>query len=380
MKRIVSTVMAALALPSSAYASPVPSQVDDIPVVLLLDTGAGQVLYARQPELRFVPASMTKVMTAFVAFREMTENRLRADREFMVSAETARIWRGKGTSLDLAPGARISTDTLLHGIATVSANDASVVLAEGYAGSIPAWSALMNEAAGELGMKDSRFATPNGWPDNGATYVSAYDLARLAQAMIARYPDLYHRYFGQKHMVWNGRVLRSHDPTIGIVPGADGIKTGFTREAGFNFLGSAKRDGRRLVMVVAGARSEAQRAAASRALLEWGFAGWTRRGIFAPAALIGEAKVQGGSDHSVPLYAAGPIYVVLPRGGNPLITLRIRYNGPLIAPIDKGDTVAELEVSVDGKPNGRTPLFAAKSIDKSNIIERLLNGLRWFVG
>lgn len=352
-----------------------PAEVAAIPVTLLVDLGSGQVLTARQPDLSFVPASMTKVMTAYVAFEEMGAGRLKADRRFTVSDDTARAWNGRGASLRLNAGQTLTADTLLHAIATVSANDAAVALAEGYAGSVPAWAGRMNQAAHRLGMTASRFHTPNGWPDGGQTYVSARDLATLAQAMITRHPELYRRYFGQKRMTWNGQVLQSHDPTVGVVPGADGIKTGFTREAGYNFLGSAERQGRRLVMVVAGAKSEAQRAVASRTLLEWGFSAWAARPLFAAQTPIAKAHVQGGAARELPLVAPTPVYAVVPRGGSEPISLRVVYQGPLVAPIAKGATVAELEVRVGTMPPGRVPLQAAEAVAVAGPLDRIVNGL-----
>jgi D-alanyl-D-alanine carboxypeptidase (penicillin-binding protein 5/6) len=352
-----------------------PPEVAAIPVSLLVDLGSGQVLEARRPDLSFVPASVTKVMTAYVAFEEIAAGRLPLDREFTVGEATARQWSGLGTSLDLAPGQRISVDTLLHGIATVSANDGAVVLAEGYAGTVPAWAALMNGAAKRLGMASSRFSSPSGYPDGGATYVSARDLTRLAQAMITRYPALYHRYFGQKYMAWNGKILKSHDPTVGVVAGADGIKTGFTREAGYNFLGSARRGDRRLVMVIAGAKSGDERAAASRALLEWGFTAWAARPLFKARSPIASARVQGGDAREVPLVAASPVYAVIPRGTKEPISLRVVYRGPIAAPIAKGTPIAQLEVRVGNMEPGRVPLYAGRSVQVAGPFDRVVNGL-----
>jgi len=361
--------------PPSPLSPPPPPEIAPIPVSLLVDLGSGQVLTARKPDRSFVPASMTKVMTAYVAFEEMAANRLSPSRVFTVGDATARRWRGAGTSLDLAAGQNLTADTLLHGIATVSANDASVVLAEGYAGDVAGWTAMMNAEASRLGMTRSRFATPNGWPDGGATYVSARDLVTLARAMITRHPQLYRRYFGRKHMSWNGKVLQSHDPTVGVVAGADGIKTGHTAEAGYNFLGSARRGERRLVMVVAGAKSESERAAASRALLEWGFSAWEARPLFAAGAQVAEARVQGGAAREVPLVAAGPVYAALPRGTAAPVSLRLVYRGPIAAPIARGAPVAQLEIAVAGMQPGRVPLYAARDVAVAGPVDRLVNGL-----
>ncbi|MEO6093410.1 MAG: D-alanyl-D-alanine carboxypeptidase family protein [Novosphingobium sp.] len=367
--------VAALSATAGDAAPAPPREVAPIPVSLLVDIGSGQVLEERDAERRFLPASMTKVMTAYVAFEEIAAGRLKLDREFTVREETSRMWRRRITSLYLQPERRLDTHTLLHGIATVSANDAAVVLAEGYAGSVPGWSALMNREARKLGMTQSSFATPNGWPDGGLTQVSAHDLVTLASAMIRRHPGLYRHFFGQKEMTYNGVTQKNHDPTLGVVPGADGIKTGHTNEAGFNFLGSAERGGRRLVMVIGGSASGPQRATAARALLEWGFSAWRTRPLFAAGATVARGRVQGGRARSVPLVAAGPVYAAMPIGTTQPVKLTLHYRGPILAPVAKGAPVAELEIDVLGQRPGRVPLYAGRSVSEAGPLDRLLNGL-----
>jgi D-alanyl-D-alanine carboxypeptidase (penicillin-binding protein 5/6) len=318
---------------------------------------------------------MAKVMTIFVALEEMKAGRLPTERKVVVADVTARQWNGRGTSLYLKGGQEIDIDTLLHGIATVSANDAAVVLAESYAGDVSRWCAMMNDQAQRLGMTSSHFATPNGWPDGGATYVSARDLVTLAEELVTRHPELYRHYFGQKRMVFGGVEQQSHDPTVGVVRGADGIKTGHTNEAGYNFLGSAERDGRRLIMVVAGAHSETERAAASGALLEWGFAEWRERPLFAANKPVATARVQGGNARQVPLVADRAIAAVFPKGETGAIALTLNYDGPLVAPIAKGAKIAELEIRAGNAPPNRLPLFAGTSVGKAGPIDRLINGV-----
>ncbi len=353
-----------------------PPELAGLPVVLLEDMGSGQVLYARNPDRRFLPASMTKVMTAYVAFEEIRRGRLKRQQVIVVSEKAAREWNAKGTSMYLTAGERVSVCSLLHGVMTASANDAAVVLAEGHGGGIKGWTYLMNDAARRLGMSGSRFATPNGWPDGGRTYVTASDLVRLASAMIRGFPKDYAAYSGHTSFKWKDRMLYSHDPVTGVVAGADGIKTGFTREAGHNFLGSAERDGRRLVMVTGGAVSEQQRAEASRALLEWGFAQWRARPLFRPGERIAKAKVQGGTEPEVALNAGLPVYATLPRSEDRPIKLRVKYKGPVEAPIAKGEAIAELEIQVSGMSVGRVPLVAAQAVGVGGPIDRLVNGFK----
>ena len=352
-----------------------PSEVADIPVVLLVDQNSGQILFERQADLRFVPASMTKAMSAYVAFEQIAEARLKPEQSFTMRPEAWAEWHGKGTSMNLRSGQSVSLDMLLHGLTTVSANDAAVVIAEGASGSIAGWTSQMNAEAAKLGMTGSHFATPNGWPDNGATYVSARDMVRLGDALITRHRDLYHRYFGQKQFTWNNVTQQNHDPTVGVIPGADGIKTGHTNEAGFNFLGSAERGGRRLIIVIGGAKSEAERTAASRALLEWGFSAWQSRPLFARGVRVGEARVQGGDARQVDLLAARSIAAVLPSGTGTVAGLRIVYRGPLRAPLAKGAEVAELEILTNSLPPSRVPLITARAIGKAGPLDRLRNGL-----
>lgn len=351
-----------------------PAETADLPVVLLVDLGSGQALYHRNPDRRFLPASMTKVMTAYVAFEEIRRGRLSREQVFVVPEQVARDWNGRGTSMYLLPGERVSVDSLLRGVMTASANDAALVLAEGHAGGVKGWTYLMNGAARRLGMTGSHFASVNGWPDGGQTYVNAHDLVRLARAMIRDFPKDYAAYSGHTSFRWHDRMLYSHDPVSGVVAGADGIKTGYTREAGYNFLGSAERDGRRLVMVTGGAASEEQRVAASRALLEWGFAKWRARPLFRPGEQISTALVQGGNEDTVPLIAKHPIYATLPRTADMPIALRVVYNGPVTAPIAKGQTIAELEIKVGDMPAGRVPLVAAHAVDRGGAMDRLVNG------
>lgn len=384
MRTILPAVVVALAVGASALAAappPPPPIVHQAPVALLADLGSNQVLLAQGEKMRFLPASMAKVMTAYVAFEQMAKGELKASDSYTVKEATAHQWSGKGTSLFLKPGETIPVDALLHGIATVSANDASVVLAEGFAGDVPTWTRMMNAEAARLGMRDSHFNTPNGWPDNGATYVSAADLVTLSRALIERHPGYYRTYFGQKRFTWDGVERESHDPTVGIVPGADGIKTGHTREAGYNFLGSAARDGRRLVMVVAGAKTEAERAAISRQLLEWGFSAWRKFALFPANTLVGTAQVQDGTEHSVGLLAPRDIYAAIPREAAAPAALTIRYNGPIVAPIAEGAEIARLEIRwSQTAPPSHVALRAARAVPRAGPFHRLLNGLAGLFG
>ena len=371
--------------PAPAYAAPgqasAPASASQAKIALLVDLGSGQTLFAHKPTTPFLPASITKSMTLLVAFDLIAAGKLREDQLITVRPETAQAWSGKGTSFYLKPGMQVNLRDLLLGISTASANDAAVVVAESSAGSVPAWLDLMNARAKSLGMTSSRFATPNGWPDGGKTQVSARDLVLLGQTLVQEHPQLYQRYIGKPAVLWNGATFANHDPFAGVVPGADGIKTGHTREAGFNFLGSVERAGRRLMIVIGGAPSEAARSAAARDLVEWGFAAWQSHPVAAVGTIVGAARVQDGDSSSVPLALAAPLQVALL--GEPAsparLTTRIVYRGPLQAPIQRGKIVAELELAVDGGTPARFPLRAARDIDRAGPMRRIINAIMGIV-
>jgi len=352
-----------------------PAELAPVPVALLVDLGSGQVLYAKEPDRRFVPASITKVMTLYVAFELLARGQLRPEQVFRMSEGAYRDWHAVGSTMFLDRAHDVTVHDLLMGIANVSANDGCIVLAEGAAGSVPNWLALMNAEARRLGMKDSHFGTPNGWMDEGQTYVSAHDLATLAQAMLVRHPDLYRTYIGHPTMTWNGITQRNHDPILGKLEGADGIKTGFTNQAGYGFLGSAIRDGRRLVMVIGGAYTPKDRAKAAEALMNWGFAAFDSRTLFSAGEQVGTAAVQQGEARSLPLVAPGPISAASPRGTRAPVRLRVVYAGPLEAPVRKGDIVAELEITVGNRTGHRVPLAAGADVPRAGLLARLRNGL-----
>lgn len=364
----------ALAQPHGAMVPRPPASAAQAPVAMLAQAGTGQVLYARRPDLRFVPASVTKVMSAYVAFDMLDGGRLRTDQAMVVRSDTFARWHGQGTSMGLRAGERVPARALLQAMMTVSANDAAVVLAEGAAGSVPAWTAAMNAAARRLGMRNSHFATPNGWPDNGATYVTARDLVTLGNALVHDHPDFYRAYVGRRAMTWNGVSGVNRDPLLGRVAGADGIKTGHTREAGFNFLGSVERGGRRLLVVVAGAPDEATRLKVARDLVEWGFSAWHGRLLWPAGAKIGAARVQGGASRSVNLAASYPVWFSTSSPGTKIF-VSLKYRGPLVAPIRQGDEVARLViVGADGS-HAEAPLIAAEAVAVAGPLDRLWNGL-----
>jgi D-alanyl-D-alanine carboxypeptidase (penicillin-binding protein 5/6) len=288
----------------------------------------------------------------------------------------------------LSPGEQVSVENLLKGIITLSGNDASVVLAECIGGTEPAFADRMNENAKRLGLTNSHFGNSNGWPDEGVTYVSARDLATLARAEIENYPDLYKKFYSLTQFTW-GKTLGSgtditqanRNPLLGRVPGADGLKTGHTDEAGYGFTGSAEQNGRRLIMVVAGLDSFNQRIEESVRLMQWGFNAWQAKPLFKKDTVVGTANVQLGGSSEVNLVAPRDLNITIPAGLlSKVSSMKIRYQGPIKAPIAKGQHVADLVVTTSDSGEQVMPLVAADEVGEAGFFARAWIGLKQLLG
>ena len=378
------SLLLASAAPAKAPPFETPAQ-----VAYLIDLSSGAVLYAKDADRRMPPASMAKMMTTNVAFELIKKGDLALNKMCTVRPETWQKWHGPqaGSTMFLSPNEQVSVENLLHGIVTLSGNDASVVLAECIAGTEEAFANVMNENAKRLGLTNSQFGNSNGWPDEGRTYVTARDLATLARAEIEQHPDLYKKFYSQTSFTW-GKTLGSganitqanRNPLLGRVPGADGLKTGHTEEAGYGFTGSAEQNGRRLIMVVAGLTSFNQRIEESVKLMQWGFNAWQSKPLFKAGTTVGSAQVQLGRDDEVALVAPRDLAVTIPAGVLSKVTsTKIRYQGPVKAPITKGQHIADLVVTTT-EGEQVTPLVAAEAIEEAGFFARAWIGLKQLFG
>ena len=371
-----------LAIVSSSIAAETPPFQTEAPVAFLKDLSSGSVLYAKNADRKMPPASLAKMMTVFVAFDLMSQGQLNPHQTFQMKPETYRKWHGQGSTMFISSGERVSVENLLYGIITLSGNDACIVLAEGIAGTEQAFVEQMNAEARRLGLKNSHFGTANGWPDEGRTYVTARDLASLAGATIERFPRLYAQYYAKPHFTWghtvggNAITQANRDPILGRVDGADGLKTGHTEEAGFGFTGSAEQNGRRLVEVVAGLTSSRGRVSESVRLMDWGFRAWHSERLFKAHQHVGDATVQLGAAGEVALEAPRDLAVSLPAGIDEHMKVKVVYDGPVKAPIRKGQHIANLVVTTDSLPPKIMPLVAAHDVHSANILQRIENGAR----
>ena len=377
---------AASSLPAAAAA---PTFETAAPIAYMVDLSSGAVLYDKDSDRRIPPASMAKMMTTHVAFDLIKSGELDPERVCTVRPETWQRWHGPeaGSTMFLSPGEQVSVRNLLHGIVTLSGNDATVVLAECISGTEAGFVALMNRESRELGLRNSNWGNPVGWPDGGVTYTTARDLATIAAATIRDFPELYREYYGRRDFTW-GRTMRTdqpiqqsnRNPLLGRVAGADGLKTGHTAEAGYGFTGSAEQDGRRIIMVVAGLGSFNQRIEESVRFMDWGFRSWQSRPLLRQGERIGAARVQLGSDDEVGLVAPRNLAVTYPAGLGQNIRARIVYDGPVRAPIAQGQHVADLVVQVPDMPPQVTPLVAEQAVGEAGFLGRIWAGLKSLLG
>jgi D-alanyl-D-alanine carboxypeptidase (penicillin-binding protein 5/6) len=383
--------VSATALMTASATAQAPTFDTNAKVAFLIDTSSGAVLYAKNADVRMPPASLAKMMTAEVAFELIDQGKLSLDKMCTVRPETWEKWHGPkaGSTMFLSPNEQVSVENLLHGIVTLSGNDASVVLAECIAGTEQAFVQQMNLQAKRLGMTNSHFGTANGWPDEGVTYVTARDLAKLAEAEIENHFKLYKKFYSQPSFTW-GKTMGGGDaitqanrnPILGKVPGADGLKTGHTEEAGYGFVGSAEQNGRRLIEVLAGLPSWNDRVQQSVRLMSWGFNAWQTKPLYKAGAKVGSAQVQMGSDGEVALVAPRDLAVTYPAGltinGDPKVT--IRYQGPIKAPIAKGQHVADLVVNTGSGGEQVMPLVAADAVGEAGFFGRAWLGFKQLIG
>ncbi|WP_033922794.1 D-alanyl-D-alanine carboxypeptidase family protein [Sphingomonas sp. 37zxx] len=377
---VLPPIVLALATPASAQRPPYDTPA---PVAFIEDLSSGAVLYAKGADRRMPPASMAKMMTAYVIFDMLKKGELKLDQKFRVRPETWERWHGPkaGSTMFLSPNEEVSVENLLYGVVVLSGNDACVVLAEGIAGTEAAFANLMNQRARAIGLSNSQFGNSNGWPDEGRTYVTARDLATLAKVTIEEHPKLYKKFYTRRDFSWgqtmggNAITQANRDPLLGRVDGADGLKTGHTEEAGYGFTGSAEQGGRRLVMVLAGLTSFNQRISESVRFMEWGFGAWKARPIVKKGKRVETADVQLGGESTVGLVAPRDLTITVPSGTSAAITAKVVYQGPIQAPIAAGQHIADLVITSADTGEQRLPLVAETAVAEAGFFGRVWAGL-----
>lgn len=344
---------------------------------LLMDAQSGEVLWQKDAETPMPPASMSKLMTLELLFQRIKDGRVKLSDTFPVSE---RAWRERaGSECFVNIGDRMTVESLIQCIIIVSGNDSTIVVAEALGGTVEGFVTMMNARARELGLAQSHFVNPDGLDVPPGQMMSALDLAKLARHIIYTYPNLYH-YFGEKDFVWSNIHQPNRNPLLFNTSGADGLKTGHIEASGYGLVGSAVRDGRRIIVVLNGLASEKDRADEGARMIETGFREFRRYQLFKPGDGIAEANVFGGTDSTVPLTVKASVAVTLQVDSRPGMKVAVHYNGPLAAPVAQGQQVGTLSVTAPDFPGMAIPLYAAHDVSKVGLFGRMMLGIRALFG
>ena len=333
---------------------------------ILVDAKTGAVLFEKNADQRMPPSSMSKIMTVYKLFEALKNGGLSLTDTFNVSEKA---WRKGGSKMFVRVNSRVKVEDLIRGIIVQSGNDATIVVAEGLAGSEDAFAGELNTTARRLGMTDSNFTNASGWPDPDL-YTTARDLARAALATIKNFPEFYH-YYKEKSFTYNGIRQANRNPTLYRKLGADGLKTGHTRAAGYGLTTSAVRNGRRLVLVINGLPNAKARAVESERILDWGFRVFDNYALFQAGETVTEAQVWMGQQGTVPLNIRQALVLTLPKNVRRQMKVSVVYEQPIPAPIRKGDRLAKLKVTIPGRQTQGIPLYAGNDVMQLGLFSRL---------
>ncbi|NQU56321.1 MAG: D-alanyl-D-alanine carboxypeptidase [Rhodospirillales bacterium] len=364
----------------TAFAAPSSQAVETLAKeVVLLDADTGTILFEKNADVPMAPASMSKLMTIYMIFERLRDGRLSLDDTFSVSENA---WRKGGaksgsSTMFLVPGKRVRIEDLIRGIIVQSGNDACIVIAEGISGSEEAFADEMNERARQIGLTASTFKNSTGWPDPEHR-MSPKDLAILAKLMIEQFPEYYH-YFSEKSFVFNGIKQNNRNPLIYKDMGVDGLKTGHTQDSGYGLTASATRGERRLVLVVNGLSSKKERSREPERLLEWGFREFGNYVLLGAGEIVEEAPVWLGTEATVALMIENELKLTLHKKARREMKVTVNYQGPIPAPVKKGDILATLSVNAPGETTVEVPLVAAADVEQLGLIGRLMAAFKYIV-
>jgi len=374
MRSTLAAFLLVFALPLQAQqpaSSAPPAPLIAAKAYLLLDLSSNQLLAAQNPQQRVEPASITKLMTAYLTFAALRQKTIRPEQAVQVSQ---RAWRAEGSRMFIEPGKPVTVDELMRGMIVQSGNDASIALAETIAGSEDVFAQMMNREAGRLGMKNTHFVNATGLP-HPEHYSTAEDLAKIAAAIIRDFPEHYPLY-SQKEFRYNNITQSNRNRLLWSDPTVDGMKTGYTEAAGYCLITSARRGDRRLLSVILGAAGEAVRAAESQKLLNYGYQFYDGVRLYAANQPVAALRVYKGSANSVKTGFLADLYLTLPKGQGEKLKAALESEQPLLAPINAGQRVGTMKLTLDGKPFREFPVVALESVPAAGIFGRGWDALR----
>jgi serine-type D-Ala-D-Ala carboxypeptidase (penicillin-binding protein 5/6) len=347
----------------------------DAPTAILMEAASGSILFEKNADELRAPSSMMKLMTAEVVFNAIREGKVKLTDEYRISENA---WRkggapSGGSTMFAAINSKVSVDDLLHGAIIQSGNDSCIALAEGMAGNERIFANdYMTKRARELGLTKSTFGNSNGLPDPN-NKMTVRELAKLARHIILDFPE-YYKLFNEREFTWNKIRQQNRNPLLNSMTGADGLKTGYTKEGGYGMVGSAVQNGTRLIVVVNGLEDPDDRAQEAKKMLEWGFRNFETRTLFAENQYVGYARVFGGASRSVKLASREPIKVMVPKNGSEKLIARIVYSGPVRAPIQEGQRIGVVRVWRGQNVAMEAPVYAAEAIATGSTMRRAIDG------
>ena len=372
----LSLFLSHLLLPTLAFAQQLPTP----PALaakswLLIEAGSGQELATQAADERLEPASLTKLMTAYLTFAAIKQGTIKPEQTIVVSEKA---WKAQGSRMFIQVNTQVKIEDLIKGMIVQSGNDACVVLAEAIAGSEETFAQMMNQQAQKLGMKATSFKNAAGMPDP-EHYTTARDLATLTRALIHDFPEDYAKYYSIKEFRYNNITQPNRNRLLWLDPTVDGVKTGHTEAAGYCLISSARRDTRRLISVVLGTKSDAVRAQESLKLLNFGFQAYDAVKLYAKNEAVSNLKVWKGTEKTVKAGFTEDFIMVVPKGYGPRIKSELQSQQPLIAPVAQGQIVGTMKVSLDDKPYGEFPVVAIDGVPVAGIFGRAIDTIRlWF--
>jgi D-alanyl-D-alanine carboxypeptidase (penicillin-binding protein 5/6) len=358
-------------LPHAQQTAPAPAPAIAARSWLLLDFNSGQTLLEHNPQQRVEPASLTKLMTAYLIFGALREGRLKLEQPV---ATSERAWRAAGSRMFIEPRRPVTAEELIRGMIVQSGNDASIALAEALAGSEEAFAQEMNRAAQRLGLKNTQFANATGLP-HPQHYSTAHDLALIAAAIIRDFPDRYPHY-SEKQFRYNNITQANRNRLLWTDPTVDGVKTGYTENAGYCLIASARRSERRLIAVVLGAGSEASRAAEAQKLLNHGFLAYDGLRLYEKNQPVASLRVWKGAARQVKAGFNQDLYRAVPRGAGEKLKASMDSVQPLLAPVHAGQRVATLKLTLEGEPYGEFPVVALEEVPLAGFFGRGWDAIR----
>jgi D-alanyl-D-alanine carboxypeptidase (penicillin-binding protein 5/6) len=346
----------------------------DAPTAILIEASSGSVLFEKSADELRAPSSMMTLMTAELMFRAIKQGDVKLTDQYLVSENA---WRrggapAGGPTMFAAIHSRVPVDDLLRGAIIQNGNDSCMILAEGIAGNEKTFAEMMTKRARELGLTQSTFANSSGLPDPG-NRMTVRELAKLARHIVQTYPEFY-KLFNEREFTWNKIRQQNRNALLNSLEGADGLKTGFTKEGGYGMVGSAVQNGMRLIVVVNGVDDPDDRITEAKKLLEWGFRNFEARTLFAAQQPVGYAKVFGGESRSIKLASPEPIKVMVQKNGSDKLIARIVYNGPVRAPIEPGQRVGLVKVWRGANIAVEAPVYAAEAVGAGSTVRRAIDG------